>query len=371
MRERIAVLVSGGVDSSVALARVAAMPGVKATAFYLKIWLEDELSFLGQCPWEEDLRMVRAVCQQLGVPLVILSLQREYREHIVEYSLAELRAGRTPSSDVLCNRLIKFGAFWDSAGAGFDRVASGHYARIQHKGEAAHLLKGVDPVKDQSYFLCRMRQDQLARSLFPIGEMMKAELRREAHRLSLANAERPDSQGICFLGQIPYRDFVHYHLGEAPGPIIEIKSGKTLGEHRGLWFHTIGQRKGLGLAGGPWYVVAKDPDSRSLFVIHQNSLDDFRRAHFYIDDPNWIVEAPEDGTFDIRLRHGPRFWPGRIKILNDGRVEVQLEEGDCGIAPGQFAVIYSGEECLGGGPIGAEAGLPDEIHKALERGSKA
>lgn len=365
MKQRIAVLVSGGVDSAVALARVAARPEVEATAFYLKIWLEDELSFLGQCPWEEDLKMVRSVCGQLGVPLEIISLQREYREGIVEYSLAELRAGRTPSSDVLCNRLIKFGAFWDSVGRDFDCVASGHYARLRRSGDATHLLKGLDPVKDQSYFLCRMRQDQVARSLFPIGGMLKAELREEARVRGLANAERPDSQGICFLGRIPYREFVRYHLGEAPGPIIEIESGKILGRHEGLWFHTIGQRKGLGLAGGPWYVVGRDPDSRSLFVTHKKKLEHYRRSKFFIDDPNWIVKAPEQGRYDIRLRHGPRLWPGRLSYSTEGRVEVELEEGDSGVAPGQFAVIYSGEECLGGGPIGAEAGLPDEILGAL------
>jgi len=307
---KIAVLVSGGVDSGVALARVAAMPGVEATAYYLKIWLEDELAFLGECPWEEDLRLVRELCRQLGVGLEILSLQREYREYIVEYSIRELRAGRTPSSDVLCNRLIKFGAFWDAAGSGKDAIASGHYARIRKDSEGVHLLRGIDPVKDQSYFLCRMQPEQVARSLFPIGTLLKSEVRAEARSLGLVNAERPDSQGICFLGRIPYREFVRHHLGEAPGPIIEAGSGRKLGEHRGLFFHTIGQRRGLGLGGGPWYVVGKDAAERTLFVVHQNELEHYRRRHFLIDDPSWISGRPADGRYDIRLRHGPRLWPG-------------------------------------------------------------
>jgi len=351
MRTKVAVLFSGGVDSSVALARITARRDLLPTAFYLKIWLEKDLDFLGRCPWEDDLLLVRSVCLQLGVPMVTLSLQREYREEIVEYSLKELKAGRTPSSDVLCNRLIKFGAFSDAVGTEYPLIASGHYARTHRDRQGTHLLKGVDRVKDQSYFLCRMRQGQLSRCLFPIGDTPKLQIRREARELGLASADRPDSQGICFLGKIPYRDFVEYHLGRSPGKIVESESGEILGTHRGLWFYTIGQRRGLGLAGGPWYVVAKQPEDGTLFVTHQKNLHRHERRFFRIEDPNWICAPPGDGAYDIRLRHGERLWPGNIRQLPNGDIDVELTRGDPGIAAGQFAVIYSGEECLGGGPV--------------------
>lgn len=350
--ERVAVLVSGGVDSAVALHRLVEQGDMAVTAFYLKIWLEDDAAFLGSCPWEEDLEYVRAVCDRLDVPLEIVSLQQEYRRRVVEYALGELKLGRTPSSDILCNSLIKFGAFLEGAGREFDRVASGHYARTRTIEGTTHLLRGVDPVKDQTYFLCRLSQEQVARCLFPIGDFGKGEVRRLAQELDLPNAKRPDSQGICFLGKIPYDQFVRYHLGDRPGPIVDVESERVLGEHKGLWFHTIGQRKGLGLGDGPWYVVSKDPETCTVKVVHGEGLVGHTRRQFVVVDPHWIAGEPRTVDLTVRIRHGEKLWPAEVRLEGAGEVRVTLAEGDPGIAAGQFAVFYDGDECLGGGPIG-------------------
>jgi tRNA-specific 2-thiouridylase len=348
---RIAVLTSGGVDSSVALMRLVEHGDHQLEACYLKIWLDDELAFLGSCPWEEDLGYVRAVCDRAGVPLRLLSLQREYFATVVEYALAELRAGRTPSPDVICNRAIKFGAVVDRLGDEFDVVASGHHARVARRDGLARLLRGVDPVKDQTYFLCQLTQHQLARSSFPIGGMTKREVRAEARRYGLPNQDRPDSQGICFLGRVPYDDFITFHLGTRAGEIIEHSTGEVLGAHGGHWFFTIGQRRGLGLAGGPWYVVAKDAVRNTVEVIHAAELPSHRRTTLRISEPNWIAGPPTRTRLEVRIRHGERLTPCRAAVGDDGAVTVVLDEGDPGVAPGQFAVLYDGQECLGGGPI--------------------
>jgi tRNA-specific 2-thiouridylase len=346
---KIAVLASGGVDSSVALMRLAEEGTHELTAFYLKIWLEDEMAFLGSCPWEEDIENIRAVCERAGVPLEIISLQQEYLNTVVTYALAELEAGHTPSPDVMCNRMIKFGAFSDRIGGQYERVASGHYAQVVERGGLMRLLKSADPRKDQTYFLCQMWQDQIARALFPIGGLTKAEVRAEAQRYELPNAERPDSQGICFLGRVPFNDFVRHHLGDRPGEIREASSGRVLGEHRGTWFHTIGQRRGLGLSGGPWYVVAKDPVGDVIEVVHGDQLTDRARNRFHIPEPHWVAEPPRRTELSVRLRHGEHIEPCLVEQVDDGLLVELTEASDPGIAPGQFAALYDGEECLGGG----------------------
>jgi tRNA-specific 2-thiouridylase len=323
------------------------------TAFYLKIWLEDEMAFLGQCPWEDDLRWVRKVCERADVELEVISLQREYLNTVVSYALAELQIGQTPSPDVLCNRAIKFGAFLDRVGDRFDFVASGHHAQKTLRGELFRLLKGADRRKDQTYFLCQLHQEQLARCLFPIGDLTKTAVRSLARRLELANADRPDSQGICFLGRVPFNDFVRHHLGESPGEIHEVRTNKVLGEHRGTWFHTIGQRKGLGLAGGPWYVVAKDTARNTVVVARSDALAEHARNRFSIPCPHWVAEAPTREDLEVRIRHGEHLAACTIDRAPDGSLMVNLvDEEDPGIAPGQFAVLYDGDECLGGGTIG-------------------
>jgi tRNA-specific 2-thiouridylase len=347
----IAVLTSGGVDSSVALCRLVEQGKHRLEAYYLKIWLEDELAFLGQCPWQEDLEYVREVCRLAGVPLTVVPLQSEYLSSVVDYVTSELEAGRTPSPDVLCNRTIKFGAFVDRVGERTELVASGHYARISRKQGIAHLLRGADPVKDQTYFLSQLEQQQLSRCLFPVGELTKAEVRAEARRLGLPNQDRPDSQGICFLGRIPYDDFIAFHLGEHRGEIRELATDRPLGHHRGYWFYTIGQRRGLGLAGGPWYVAAKSPERNLVYVVNALQLDEHRRDSFTVDRPNWIAGVPGPGRYRVRIRHGERLLTCSISTAREGSLAVVLEEGDPGVAPGQFAVLYDDEECLGGGAI--------------------
>lgn len=349
---KIAVLLSGGVDSSVAL-RLLQAEGHELHAFYLKVWLEDELAHLGHCPWEEDLGYARAVCEAAGVPLEAVSLQREYHQRVVEHAVAELRAGRTPSPDIFCNRRIKFGAFFDHlAGQGFDRIASGHYARITPGGDGGlELRKGLDPVKDQTYFLFRLDQRQLARCRFPIGGYSKSEVRRLAREFDLANRDRKDSQGICFLGKIAYDDFIRAYLGERPGEIRDVDGGRRLGEHRGYWFHTIGQRRGLGLGGGPWYVVDKDLEANVIWVAHGQVLPDHCGDRFRLADVHWILRPPAEKRLQVKLRHSPQTFPCELADAAGTEPEVWLDAAQPGIATGQSAVFYDGDRCLGGGTI--------------------
>lgn len=359
---RIAMLLSGGVDSSTALHLLHAA-GHDVHAFYLKIWLEDELAHLGECPWEEDLRYAREVCEGLGVPLEIVPLQREYHQRVVAEAVEELRGGGTPSPDILCNRRVKFGVFHEhlralggfDQGGGFDKIASGHYARVTEEDGRFRLWKGVDPVKDQTYFLCRLDQQRLGRCLFPLGEFTKAEVRRLADELDLPNRDRPDSQGICFLGDLRFDDFVEAYLGEHPGEIRDADSDRVLGEHRGLWFHTIGQRRGLGLGGGPWYVVDKRLEENVLVVAHGEALVDHRRDRFQVDSLSWIGAPPtpeQAERLSVKVRHAPRVTRCRWTASGEvGRGEVVLDAPDGGLAAGQQAVFYAGEECLGGGRI--------------------
>jgi len=354
---KTAVLLSGGVDSSVALRELQAQGRHQLTAFYLKIWLEDELSFLGECPWEEDLAYARAVCDQAGVQLKVLPLQAEYYEKVVEYALKELKAGHTPSPDIFCNQRVKFGAFYDKVGEEFDLVASGHYGVVRHEQGVAKLFRSPDPVKDQSYFLSHLSQQQLSRIAFPIGAYSKAHVRALAQHYNLANKDRKDSQGICFLGKIKYNDFVGHYLGYRAGSIVDRESGKILGEHKGFWFHTIGQRSGLGLGNGPWYVVGKDLDSNVVLVSHQQHRGDQNRTNFVVGSLTWIHRPPQLGEqLTCKLRHGPELLECRVEpvpgpTLVEPRLRVVLGKGDLGIAPGQFSVFYSGEECLGAGMI--------------------
>ena len=249
---KIAVLLSGGVDSSVAL-RLLKDEGYNVTAFYLKIWLQDEFSFLGDCPWEEDLEYARAVCKQADVPLEIINMQTEYWDSVVSYTISEIKEGRTPNPDMFCNRLIKFGQFINKIDSSFEKVASGHYAKVQLEQGKYILKTSPDPIKDQTYFLAYLTQKQLSRALFPIGTYNKKEIRKLAEKYKLPNMNRKDSQGICFLGKIKFSDFIKHHLGEIEGEIIDIDTNKVMGKHKGYYFYTIGQRSGLRLGGGPWY----------------------------------------------------------------------------------------------------------------------
>jgi tRNA-5-taurinomethyluridine 2-sulfurtransferase len=349
---KIAVLVSGGVDSSVAL-RLLKDEGHELTAFYLKIWLEDELQFLGECPWEDDLRYVRAVCEQANVPLEVVPFQKEYWERVVSYTVNEVKEGRTPNPDMLCNARIKFGAFYEYLqGKGFDKIATGHYAWTQEQDGKTLLKMSPDPIKDQTYFLSQLSQEQISHALFPIGKYPKSEVRKLAEHYDLPNAKRRDSQGICFLGKIPFDKFLEYHLGKKSGNLIEYETGAVLGEHDGFWYFTVGQRRGIKLPGGPWYVVKKNARTNEIFISHGEHHAELARDTFTVDLINWIAGTkPEQTEIQVKIRHGAKMYPASIQYLHDKKVTVTLKEKDPGVAEGQFAVFYDGEICLGGGVI--------------------
>lgn len=348
---KIATLISGGVDSSVVLGLLAREGKHEITAFYLKIWLEDELHFLGECPWEEDLRYVRAVCEQLNIPLQVIPLQHEYNERVVSYTIDELKAGRTPSPDIFCNQRIKFGAFLEHIDSTYDRIATGHYASTKIVDGKTVLCQAVDPIKDQTYFLSHLSQEQLARCLFPLGPLPKSEVRALAKEMNLPTQDRPDSQGICFLGKIKYNEFVKFHLGEKPGEIREWETEKVLGKHQGFWFHTYGQRKGLRLHGGPWFVIDKDIVNNIVYVSHQDLLTEMARSEYIATDVNWFTDEPTNQSLHVKLRHGPNKVPCQLTKLTENSYQVRLATPDTGIANGQFSVFYDGNICLGAGMI--------------------
>lgn len=352
----IAMLISGGVDSSVSL-RLLQDAGHTVHAFYLKIWLEDELAFLGECPWEDDLKYVEAVCKQANVPLTVVPFQKEYWERVVSYTIAEVKAGRTPNPDVLCNAQIKFGAFYEYISSQekfhFNRIATGHYAQSEERDGQTFLKMSPDPIKDQTYFLSQLSQVQIAKAIFPIGHLEKEDVRKLAEKYDLPNAKRKDSQGICFLGQIAFDKFLEFHLGKKEGDIIDLKTGEKIGTHDGFWFYTIGQRRGIKLSGGPWYVVKKDTEKNLIFVSNQYRSEEMFRDTFEVSGLSWISgETPVKKEVSVKLRHGPKMYACEVMFLENGNASVKLlDEEDKGIAPGQFAVFYDGKYCLGSGTI--------------------
>ncbi len=351
---KIAMLLSGGVDSSVAM-RLLHEAGHDITAFYLKIWLQEEFSFLGECPWEEDLSYCRAVCEQIGVPLEVVPMQEEYWNSIISYTIAEIRAGRTPNPDMFCNNLVKFGQFIEKIDPAFEKVASGHYANVRFEEASGKyvLERTPDPVKDQTYFLAYLSQQQLSRALFPIGKHTKRQVRDFARQFDLPTQSRRDSQGLCFLGQIKFSDFVKEHLGIKKGEIIDADSGEVLGEHNGYYYYTIGQRQGLGLSGGPWYVVKKDIPGNRVYVSRRQNLENKLRDTFLAGDFNWIAGAPPERTdLQVKIRHGAKMYRCKLDWTAPHTARVQLDQPDrAGIAAGQIAVFYDRIRCLGGGVI--------------------
>ncbi len=346
---KVAMLISGGVDSSVAL-KLLKQQGYEVTAFYIKIWMEDKFSFLGQCPWEEDLKYIEEVCQQERVPLEIVPLQRQYWQRVVKEAVKEVKAGRTPNPDMWCNQRIKFGVFYDYIGQSYDKIASGHYAQVEEESGKFYLKRSPDKIKDQTYFLALLSQQQLSRAMFPIGHLTKYEVRQLAHKFNLPNQNRKDSQGICFLGKIKYRDFIKAHLGIKPGEIVNMDNGQVVGEHEGYWFFTIGQRQGIKLSGGPWYVVKKDVQQNIIYISRRRASLKQARDEFEVGEINWIVKRPVKNKLKVKVRHGPKMYNCFIKPTLRG-VKVKLAEADQGIAAGQYAVFYDGEYCLGGGVI--------------------
>lgn len=353
---RIAALISGGVDSAVAV-DILARQGHDITLFYIRIGMDDGRS---DCSAEEDIELCSLIARQYGLPLRIVSLQQEYWDNVMAYALRTVKAGLTPHPDMMCNKMIKFGYFEQRWGRDFDLTATGHYASVVERDGLKYLGTAVDPVKDQTDFLARISYSQLCHLTFPLGNLPKEEVRRIAAERALPNATRKDSQGICFLGKIDYNEFLRRELGEHPGPIIEIETGKKIGTHRGIWFHTIGQRKGLGLSGGPWYVVAKNVRDNVIYV--SGGYDTHRQyaRHIPLTEMEWITRDPmPEGSDTMRVafknRHTPHYADATLSILPDGSYSLLSDEDIQGVAPGQFAVIYDAERriCLGSGVITA------------------
>ncbi|MBN2086731.1 tRNA 2-thiouridine(34) synthase MnmA [Candidatus Peregrinibacteria bacterium] len=355
---KVAVLVSGGVDSSVAL-NLLKEEGHDLTAFYLKIWLEDEMSYMGQCPWKEDLAYVRLICQKLGLPLEVIDMQKEYWDNVVSYTISEAKAGRTPNPDIFCNQQIKFGHFYDKIDDSFEKVATGHYAQIceertpKNEEQNFLLMRAPDPIKDQTYFLAHLDQKQLSRAMFPIGKYTKKEVRQLAEKFDLPNKNRKDSQGICFLGKIPFRDFIKHHLDKKPGDFINSETGEKIGEHDGYWFYTIGQRQGLGLSGGPWFVTSKDIEKNIIYLSQGYEPEEVYRDNFEVTNLHWISKNFKEVDFNatVKIRHGANINTCSVKFMNKKVIQVKLDEKVHGIAPGQYAVFYDGDVCLGCGMI--------------------
>ena len=352
----IAALVSGGVDSSVVVHQLKEM-GYDPTIFYIRIGMEDENGYMG-CTAEEDIEITSFVAKKYGLKMETVSLQKEYWDNVVEYVIRTVRNGLTPNPDVMCNRLIKFGSFIDKYGYEFDKIATGHYAQTYFENGKHYLGTALDPVKDQTDFLAQITYSQVSRLMFPIGHLMKSQVREIAVSQNLPSASRKDSQGICFLGKINYNDFIKRYLGEKEGKIIEKETGKILGTHRGFWFHTIGQRKGLGLGGGPWYVVAKNSEENIVYVSQGYDVKTQYGKTVPLDDFNFITENPwgdftEPVDITFKIRHTPEFTKGKLFNEGNGSYRIESEDKIQGIAPGQYGVIYDTDHriCYGSGVI--------------------
>ena len=352
--KRIAVLLSGGVDSSVVLYELASK-GLHPDCFYIKIGPEEEEE--RDCSSEEDLEMATAVAARYGCRLQVVDCHREYWDVVTRYTMDKVRAGYTPNPDVMCNRMIKFGAFDEKMGHNYDLIATGHYAQTEMIDGRKWLVTSPDPVKDQTDFLAQIYDWQLRKAIFPIGHYMKEEVREIAEREHLINAKRKDSQGICFLGKINYNDYIRRYLGENPGDVLELETGRKIGQHRGLWFHTIGQRHGLGFGGGPWYAVKKDVERNILYVSRGYEprtayKTDFKVHGFHFLTMNPWGDSPECGV-TFKIRHTPEYHPARLERLGEGSYMVHSQTPIQGVAPGQFCVVYDERHhcCIGSAEI--------------------
>jgi len=353
---KVVVGMSGGVDSSVT-AWLLKQQGFEVIGLFMKNWEDDDNS--EYCSSRQDWLDVVSVADLIGIDVEAVNFAAEYRERVFAEFLREYSAGRTPNPDVLCNAEIKFKAFLDHAMAlGADAIATGHYARARHAVEGVQLLKGLDTSKDQSYFLHRLTQQQLARVLFPLGEMAKTEVRALADQIGLPNARKKDSTGICFIGERPFREFLNRYLPTAPGP-IKTPDGKTVGEHMGLAFFTLGQRKGIGIGGSQggngdaWYVARKDMPSNTLYVAQGHEHPWLCSQHLNAIDVSWIGgSAPIAGAYAAKTRYRQTDAQCTLETAPSG-FALQFEASQWAVTPGQSAVVYDGDICLGGGIISA------------------
>lgn len=339
---------SGGVDSSVTAALLKDQ-GYEVTGVYMKNWSQDLPGFV--CPWKEDYQDAKRVAVQLGIDFKMYDFEKEYRQKVVDYMVAEYQAGRTPNPDIMCNQEVKFKLFLEAAlEDGADMIATGHYARIK----AGQLWTGVDANKDQSYFLYRVKESALKKSLMPIGELKKPAVRELAKKLGLATAEKKDSQGICFVGKVGIKDFLLAELGTQPHGSIIDQTGQTIGEHDGALFYTIGQRHGLQVGGGlPYYVVGKDMAKNEVYVTTDLQDKGLWNQQIRLTDIHWINGKPDltKPDYSVRVRYRARLV--RITHINaaaEGLV-LTLAEDVRALTAGQSAVIYRGDQCLGGGIV--------------------
>ncbi|MGB1580198.1 MAG: tRNA 2-thiouridine(34) synthase MnmA [Nevskiales bacterium] len=355
MAKKVIVGLSGGVDSSVS-ALILQQQGYEVEGLFMFNWAEDES---GYCEAAEDFQQARAVAQELGIPLHQADFSAEYRERVFSEFLEEYAAGRTPNPDLLCNREIKFKSFLDYAlRLGADHIATGHYAQLQQTGDQTRLLRAVDANKDQTYFLALVDGQALQHCLFPLGSLHKPEVRDIAAKAGLPNYARKDSTGICFIGERPMREFLGQYLKREPGPIYSLDhDGREIGQHEGLIFHTLGQRKGLGLGGisdaqeAPWYVIAKNEDDRSLWVSQNAEHPQLMSRQLILRDVHWVNAAPAPSeNYQARIRHRQALQHCQLG-QHDDSYQLEFEQPQRAAAPGQYAVLYDGDICLGGGCI--------------------
>jgi tRNA-uridine 2-sulfurtransferase len=370
--QRVVVGLSGGVDSAVS-AHLLKQQGHEVVGIFMKNWEEDDDS--EYCSSNVDFVDAAAVADVLGIELEHVNFAADYKDRVFAEFLREYQAGRTPNPDVLCNAEIKFKAFLDHAlRLGAEKIATGHYARVRDVGGEFQLLKGLDPLKDQSYFLHRLNQAQLSKTLFPVGELPKTEVRRIAAEIGLPNAKKKDSTGICFIGERPFREFLNRYLSHAPGPIKD-DQGRVVGEHVGLSFYTLGQRKGIGIGGlkqrgaarggaehEPWFVAAKDMKSNTLIVVQGHDHPWLQSAVLTADDVSWVSgDAPPSAALAAKTRYRQAdascefdATTGDTQGANRGRAfTLRFQQAQWAVTPGQSAVLYDGEVCLGGGVIAA------------------
>ena len=350
----VVVGMSGGVDSSVAAALLKEQ-GYNVIGLFMHNWEEDDED--GCCTAVSDYEDVKRVCNKLDIPYYSVNFAKEYRERVFSYFLAEYSAGRTPNPDVLCNREIKFGPFLEYAlKLGADYIATGHYCDIEHKNGVHYLLKAADQNKDQTYFLFQLNQSQLERVLFPLGKLQKPEVRRIANKYGFSTADKKDSTGICFIGERKFREFLKNFIPAKAGKIVDLE-GNVVGEHEGVMYYTLGQRRGLNLGGisgtngGRWFVVDKDVKKNLLIVSHGDETPLYS-VSLEASTINWIPNVPTEKTFECyaKFRYRQPEQKVKVTILNN-LVKVDFFEPQRAVTPGQFVVFYNNNMCLGGGII--------------------
>lgn len=356
-QKKVIVGMSGGVDSSVS-AYLLQQQGYQVAGLFMKNWEEDDDE--EYCSAAADLADAQSVCDKLGIELHTVNFAAEYWDNVFEHFLSEYQAGRTPNPDILCNKEIKFKAFLEFAAEdlGADYIATGHYVRRKDINGKSQLLRGLDNNKDQSYFLYTLSHQQIAQSLFPVGELEKPEVRRIAEEIGLATAKKKDSTGICFIGERKFRDFLGRYLPAKPGPIMTV-DGETVGEHQGLMYHTLGQRKGLGIGGTkegseePWYVIDKDVQNNILIVAQGHEHPRLMSTGLIAQQLHWVDRETltEKIHCVVKTRYRQQDIPCTVTPINEDKIEVRFANPVAAVTPGQSAVFYQGEVCLGGGVI--------------------